>query len=180
MITNHSQYNITAVNMSLSDGGNYAQNWFATDGGAGQQVTQLIGQLTAMNIPVIAATGNSFAGVQGEGFAAIVAGTISVTATDLSGNLLSNAQRLGTAIGGASATTIAAPGEGLTAPSGDSGTASRRGHQLRHGPGHRRSHAASGNLPIAVRQSAHRRPDQVLAPGWRDADQRPGHRHHPR
>ena len=87
----------------------------------------LIGQLTAMNIPVIAATGNSFTGVQGEGFAAIVAGTISVTATDLSGNLLSNAQRLGTAIGGSSATTIAAPGEGLTAPSGDSGTATVEG-----------------------------------------------------
>ena len=60
--------------MSLSDGGNYAQNWFANDGGDGQQVTKLIGQLTAMNIPVIAATGNSFTGAQGEGFAAIVAG----------------------------------------------------------------------------------------------------------
>jgi subtilisin family serine protease len=127
VVTNHSAYNITAVNMSLADGGNYAQNWFATDGGAGQKVTQLIGQLTAMNIPVIAATGNSFAGVQGEGFSAIVAGTISVTATDLSGNLLSNAQRLGTAVGGSSATTIAAPGEGLTAPSGDSGTATVEG-----------------------------------------------------
>ena len=69
-----------------------------------------------MNIPVIAATGNSFTGQQGEGFAAIVAGTISVTATDLSGNLLPDAQRLGTAVGGASATMIAAPGEGLTAP----------------------------------------------------------------
>ncbi len=50
-----------------------------------------------------------------------------MTATDLSGNLLSNAQRLGSAIGGASATTIAAPGEGLTAPSGDSGTATVEG-----------------------------------------------------
>jgi subtilisin family serine protease len=122
VITNHAQYNITSVNMSLSDGGNYAQNWFANDGGDGQLVTQLIGQLTAMNIPVITATGNSFAGQQGEGFAAIVQGTISVTATDLSGNLLPNAQRLGTALGGASATTIAAPGAQLTAPSGDSGT----------------------------------------------------------
>ncbi len=114
VITNHTKYNITAVNMSLSDGGNYAQNWFANDGGAGQQVTDLIGQLTALNIPIIAATGNSFSGTQGEGFAAIVAGTISVTATDLSGNLLPNAQRLGSAIGGVSATTIAAPGAGLS------------------------------------------------------------------
>jgi type VI secretion system secreted protein VgrG len=123
VIDNHTRYNITAVNMSLSDGGNYAQNWFAQDGGAGQQVTGLVAQLAAMNIPVIAATGNAFSGQQGEGFAAIVAGTISVSATDLSGNLLPNAQRLGSAIGGTSATTIAAPGNGLTAPSGDSGTA---------------------------------------------------------
>ncbi len=122
MIDNHQEYNITAVNMSLSDGGNYAQNWFANDGGEGEQITNLIGQLSAMNIPVIAAAGNNFTGQQGMGFAAIVAGTISVTATDLSGNLLPNAQRLGAAIGGASATTIAAPGEGLTVPSGDSGT----------------------------------------------------------
>ncbi len=122
VITNHSAYNITAVNMSLSDGGNYTQNLFANDNGDGELVTQLIGQLTALNIPVIVATGNSFSGSQGEGFAAIVAGTISVTATDLSDNLLSDAQRLGTALGGASATTIAAPGDGLIAPSGDSGT----------------------------------------------------------
>jgi subtilisin family serine protease len=127
VINNHSEYNITSVNMSLSDGGNYAQNWFATDGGPGQRITELVAQLTSMNIPVIAAAGNSFNGQQGEGFSAIVAGTISVTATDLSGNLLSNAQRLGSAIGGASATTIAAPGEGLTAPSGDSGTATVEG-----------------------------------------------------
>jgi type VI secretion system secreted protein VgrG len=123
VIDNRAKYGITSVNLSLADGGNYAQNWFASDGGAGQQITGLIGQLTALNVPVVAATGNSFNGMQGEGFAAIAAGTISVTATDLSGNLLSNAQRLGSAIGGASATTIAAPGEGLMAPSGDSGTA---------------------------------------------------------
>ena len=59
--------------MSLSDGQNYAQNWFATGGGVPEQITNLIGQLAAMNIPVVAATGNSFNGQQGEGFAAIVA-----------------------------------------------------------------------------------------------------------
>jgi type VI secretion system secreted protein VgrG len=123
VIDNHQKYNITAINMSLADGGNYAQNWFAQDGGDGQHVTDLIAELTAMNIPVVAATGNNFNGMQGEGFAAIAGGTISVTATDLSGNLIANAQRLGSAIGGASATTIAAPGAGLTAPMGDSGTA---------------------------------------------------------
>jgi type VI secretion system secreted protein VgrG len=71
---------------------------------------------------VIAATGNSFNGQQGEGFVAIVPTTISVTATDLSGNLLANAQRLGPAIGHDSSTTVAAPGGGLTAPSGDDGS----------------------------------------------------------
>jgi type VI secretion system secreted protein VgrG len=127
VINNHSQYHITAVNMSLSDGGNYAQNWFANTPGPAQQITDLIGQLKTINIPVVAATGNSFNGQEGEGFAAIVNGTISVTATDLSDHLLSNAQRLGTAIGGTSATTIAAPGDGLTAPSGDSGTSTVQG-----------------------------------------------------
>ena len=127
VVDNHQQYHITAVNMSLADGGNYAQNWFANDGGEGQAITNLIGKLSQLNIPVIAATGNSFTGQQGEGFAAIVAGTISVTATDLSGNLLPDAQRLGSAIGGAYATTIAAPGQGLTAPTGDSGTSTVAG-----------------------------------------------------
>ena len=127
VIDNHAKYNITVVNMSLSDGNNYAQNWFANGGGVAEQVTNLINQLDAMNIPVVAATGNNFNGQQGEGFAAIVANTISVTATDLSGNLLANAQRLGSAIGGASSTTIAAPGEGLAAPSGDSGTSTVEG-----------------------------------------------------
>ena len=125
VVNNHAQYNITVVNLSLSDGNNYAHNWFATTGGAAEQVTNLIGQLRGMNIPVVVATGNSFTGQQGEGFAAIVQGTISVTATDLSGNLLPDAQRLGTSIGGASATVIAAPGEGFTAPSGDNGSSPR-------------------------------------------------------
>jgi type VI secretion system secreted protein VgrG len=127
VVDNRAAYHITAVNMSLSDGGNYAQNWFAGDGGSGQRVTDLIDQLAGMNIPVIAATGNSFNGRQGEGFAAIASDAISVTATDLSGALLPGAQRLGPAIGGASATTIAAPGDGLTAPMGDAGSATVEG-----------------------------------------------------
>ena len=117
MINNHTQYNITAVNLSMSDGNNYAQNWFAQDGGVGQQITGLINQLDALNIPVIAATGNSFTGQQGVGFPAIVPATISVTSTNAAGTQLSSdAQRLGAAIGGSSATDIAAPGEGLIAP----------------------------------------------------------------
>ena len=81
-----------------------------------------------MNIPVVAATGNSFNGQQGEGFAAIVTDTISVTATDLSGHLLSErpAARL-VRSAAPRPPTIAAPGEGLTAPSGDTGTATVEG-----------------------------------------------------
>lgn len=124
VVNNHGQYNITVVNLSLSDGQNYAQNWFATTGGAAEQVTNLIGQLRAMDIPVVVATGNNFTGTQGEGFAAIVAGTISVTATNLDDQLLPDAQRLGTSVGGSSATVIAAPGEGYDAPSGVNGTVS--------------------------------------------------------
>jgi subtilisin family serine protease len=123
VVNNHAQYNISVVNMSLSDGQNYAHNWFATTGGVAEQVTNLIGQLRAMNIPVVVATGNNFTGAQGEGFAAIVQGTISVTATDLSGHLLANAQRLGSSIGGSSATVIAAPGDDIQAPYGDNQTA---------------------------------------------------------
>ena len=117
VIDNHAQYNITAVNLSMSDGNNYPQNWFAQDGGIGQQITGLIGQLDALNIPVIAATGNSFTGQQGDGFPSIVPATISVTSTNAAGTQLSSdAQRLGATAGGSSATDIAAPGEGLIAP----------------------------------------------------------------
>ncbi len=75
VVANHATYKITVVNLSLSDGQNYAQNWFATTGGAAEQVTNLIGQLRGMNIPVVVAAGNNFNGQQGEGFAAIVQGT---------------------------------------------------------------------------------------------------------
>jgi type VI secretion system secreted protein VgrG len=117
VIDNHSKYDITAVNLSMSDGNNYAQNWFSQDGGIGQQITGLIGRLDALNIPVVAATGNSFNGQQGTGFPSIIPDTISVTSTDSAGDQLSsNAQRLGSATGGDSATDLAAPGEGLLAP----------------------------------------------------------------
>src|SRR5262249_52699010 len=117
VIDNHARYNITAVNLSMADGHNYPQNWFAQDGGIGQKITDLVGQLDALNIPVIASTGNSFTGQQGEGFPAIISDTISVTSTTANGSQLSSdAQRLSAAIGGVSATDIAAPGEGLVAP----------------------------------------------------------------
>jgi subtilisin family serine protease len=117
VIDHHQQDNITVVNLSISDGGNYAANWFANDGGIGQRITSLIHQLDLLNIPVVAAAGNSFDGTdQGMGFPAIDPETISVTATDGAGHLASDAQRLGSALGGAAATTIAAPGVNLLAP----------------------------------------------------------------
>lgn len=124
VVDHHSQYNITVVNMSLSDGGNYAQNWFAHDAGPGQRITELVGQLGTLNIPVVSATGNSFNGRQGEGFTSIVDGVISVTATDTSGRLLPDAQRLGPSVGLGTMTEIAAPGAGFSAPSNSGGYSS--------------------------------------------------------
>lgn len=118
VVDNHATYNITVVNMSISDGNNYSSNWFAEDGGVGEQITDLVNQLAALNIPVVAAAGNNFSGPQGMGFTAIIPTTISVTSTDGSGNLVGNAQRLGASLGGASATDIASPGAGLYAPAG--------------------------------------------------------------
>ncbi len=127
VIDHHDQFNITAVNLSLSDGGNYAQNWFASDGGVGEQITGLIGKLDTLNIPVMTAAGNSFNGQQGEGFTGIISDTISVTSTDANDHLVSNAQRLGSGLGGGSATDIAAPGDSVLAPSGSNGFASVTG-----------------------------------------------------
>jgi subtilisin family serine protease len=111
VIQNHAQYNITAVNLSVTDGGNYTSNEFANDGGVGQEITQAVAQLYTMNIPVVMAAGNSFDGKdQGIGFPAVDPQAISVTSTDANDVLASDAQRLGTAAGGASAVKLAAPG----------------------------------------------------------------------
>ncbi len=135
VVKNHTAYNITAVNLSVSDGGSYTSNQFSSDGAAGQQITADVATLDALNIPVVVAAGNSFDGkTQGQGFASIIPDTISVTSTDetkLSAKgvdvLAADAQRLGAARGGASATDIAAPGVGLVAPAGHSGTATEFG-----------------------------------------------------
>jgi Subtilase family len=127
VVQNHAEYNITVVNLSVSDGGNYTSNIFANTG-VGQQITQAVDELDALNIPVVVAAGNSFDGkTQGLGFPAIIPDTISVTATNASDQLDSTAQRLGSAAGGASAVKIAAPGVNINAPSGDSGTESETG-----------------------------------------------------
>jgi type VI secretion system secreted protein VgrG len=128
VIQNHSAYNITAVNLSVTDGGNYTSNEFANDGGVGQEITQAVDQLDAMNIPVVMAAGNSFDGkTQGIGFPAIVPDVISVTSTDANDKLASDAQRLGTAQGGASAVKIAAPGVGITGLGANNSTSAQDG-----------------------------------------------------
>ena len=116
VIDNHEQFHISAVNLSISDGNNYTRNWYAADNGIGQKMATLIGQLRALNIPVVTATGNSFKGEQGVGYTAIDPQTISVTSTDATDALVANAQRLGSEKGGDAATDLAAPGVGLTAP----------------------------------------------------------------
>ena len=180
VVNNHAQYNISVVNMSLSDGQNYAQNWFATGGGVTEQITDLIGQLRGMNIPVVVATGNNFTGTQGEGFAAIVQGTISVTATDLSGHLLPDAQRLGSSVGGASATVIAAPGDDMHGALRRQPDRHGRRHELRHRAGQRLRRPAPADLRAAVRHPAERRSDPAVAPERLRPDQRPDDRDHDR
>jgi type VI secretion system secreted protein VgrG len=115
VVDHHDEYDISVVNISLSNGKNYAKNWFAQDGGVGQRMTELVKTLRGMNIAVVAATGNSFNGNQGEGFTAVLDGVISVTGTDSSDKLLPNAQRLGTTVGGSTATDLAAPAAGIGA-----------------------------------------------------------------
>ena len=117
VVQHHGEYNITAVNLSLSDSGNYLSNPFGLDGGVGQRITADVAALEQLNIPVISAAGNSFDGkTQGLGFPAIIPDVISVTGTDAHDQLAANAQRLGSAKGGTSAVSVAAPSIGITAP----------------------------------------------------------------
>lgn len=116
VINNHSQYHISVVNLSISDGSNASRDGNGQGGGVGPQIEGLIHQLDQMNIPVVTAAGNSYAGSQGMGFPAIDGETISVAALGTNGQLASDAQRLGAAQGGASATKLVAPGTNLIAP----------------------------------------------------------------
>ncbi|MFM7319292.1 MAG: S8 family peptidase [bacterium] len=120
VVANHDKYNITVVNISLSDSSNFTLNWFARDTSAGQRITDAVSRLRGLNIPVVSATGNSFKGTEGVGFTAIVQDTISVTGVDPSTNqIASNAQRLGAATAGGYATDLAAPSRGFKAVTGD-------------------------------------------------------------
>jgi subtilisin family serine protease len=128
VIQNHAEYNITAVNLSVTDGGNYTSNEFANDGGVGEEITQAVNQLEQMNIPVVMAAGNSFDGkTQGLGFPAVDPEAISVTSTDASDKLASDAQRLGTAQGGSSAVKLAAPGVNIDGLGANNSVSSQTG-----------------------------------------------------
>jgi hypothetical protein len=120
VVANHSKFNISVVNISLSDSSNSSLNWFAHDTSAGQRITEAVSTLRSMKIAVVSAAGNSFNGTQGMGFTAIVKDTISVTGVDPStGQLASNAQRLGASVAGAYATDIAAPSSGFRVITGN-------------------------------------------------------------
>lgn len=128
VLDNHEKYNITVVNLSLSDNNNYVRDWFTDNGGVEDRISSLVKQLRDAKIPVVAASGNSFSGYQGMGFTAIIPDTLSVTALDSSNqSLLASAQRLGSDLGGKSATDLAAPGQGLRTLDGSSGTATVEG-----------------------------------------------------
>lgn len=113
VVDHHDEYGITVVNLSVSDGGNYTRDGYSKDGQIGQRIAGLIDQLAQLRIPVVAAAGNSFRGAQGMGFIAILPGTVSVTAARSNDELLPDAQRLGSATGGVSATDLVAPGDSL-------------------------------------------------------------------
>lgn len=120
VVANHDKYNISVVNISLSDSSNFTLNWFARDTSAGQRITDAVSKLKGLNIPVVSATGNSFKGTEGVGFTAIVQDTISVTGVNPSTNqLAANAQRLGSATAGGYATDLAAPSSGFRVVTGN-------------------------------------------------------------
>lgn len=116
VIDHGAEQGVSVVNLSIADGGSYKTNFFALQAGSGSAINRQIAQLAAMNIPVVVATGNSFDGTQGVAFPAIVGKSVSVTGADLTDTLLPDAQRLGSAVGGTSATDLVAPGKGLIAP----------------------------------------------------------------
>ncbi len=118
-VDNHERDNISVVNISISDGGNYSYDFFTNDNSIGQKLAGLIRKLDDLNIPVVTAAGNSYKGVAGMGFPSILTDTVSVAATDKDDAFLGNAQRLGARDGYAAATDVVAPGKDFSAPTID-------------------------------------------------------------
>lgn len=118
-LDNHEKDNISVVNISISDGGNYSYDFFSNDNSIGERLAGLIHKLELLNIPVVTAAGNSYNGVAGMGFPSILSETVSVAATDKNDAFLPNAQRLGARDGYAAATDVVAPGKDFSAPTID-------------------------------------------------------------
>ena len=143
VIDNHGTYNISVINMSLGDGGDYT-------GMSGFDTTRgLIDQLYNLKIPVVVSAGNSFyskGSAQGMSYPAIIPETISVGAVwdqsglsvtwsdgardtnTVAGSVVSFSQRLSSAVGVVFSTDIFAPGALITsAGSGTAGTVTMGG-----------------------------------------------------
>lgn len=142
---NRIAHNITVVNMSLGDGGNYTSDNFT-----GDEIRALIQKLRGVNIPVVVAAGNDFfshSSQQGMGYPGIFRETVSVGAvfdaneggfTYGSGaacissdadQITPFSQRLHTSVSAALRTDIFAPG----APVTSSGILDDRGESIQHG-----------------------------------------------
>lgn len=142
---NRTTHNITVVNMSLGDGGNYTSDNFVDD-----EVRALIQKLRGVNIPVVVAAGNDFfshSSQQGMGYPGIFRETVSVgavfdaneggftygggaacTSSDAD-QITPFSQRMHTSVNVALRTDIFAPG----APVTSSGILDDRGESIQHG-----------------------------------------------
>ena len=145
VIANRSTYNISVVNMSLGDSGNYtSDSEFSSDA-----VRQRIATLRAANVAVCVAAGNDFyenSSREGMSYPAICRESISVGATfdanlgrvsyygpiaytTAAGRITPFSQRLHTSTNSASRTDILAPGAALTS----AGIQSDQGESTAHG-----------------------------------------------
>lgn len=145
VIDNHNQHQITVVNMSLGDSGNYQDDGFGTD-----DMGTRIASLRALRIPVVISAGNDFhrhMSREGMGYPGIFRASISVgavydadegpfsyasgaTANSTGpGRFTPFSQRLHESTNAATRTDIFAPG----APVTSSGHLSDNGESIQHG-----------------------------------------------
>lgn len=150
VIDNRAAHNITAVCMSLSDGGNYTSDTFAFEQSLRNHIRSKIQTLKAVRVAVVIAAGNEFFGHgsrQGMSFPAIIRECVSVGAVYDSdgggfsypsggaksfaskrGQITPFSQRLHSTMNAATATDVFAPGAPVTASGKGSPTASSTQH----------------------------------------------------
>ena len=146
VVQNHAARNISAVCMSLGDGGNYVDDQaFATSA-----IAQKVADLRASKVAVVVAAGNDYfthGSKQGMGYPAIIRHTVSVGAvydaeeggfryssgaeafSTRAGQITPFSQRLHQSVNRATRTEIFAPG----APVTSSGTNGSHGESIQHG-----------------------------------------------